>query len=563
MRDDLTANIQASNNGVTGSRNLVTIKDQDGKYHHILIDCGYFQEEKWKYLNYLDDVNVDKIEAIILTHNHIDHTGLVPKLVNRGYRGPIYCTDITAELLTDYWMDSLKMQPDECKKMREKYPDSRINFKPLFTLEDVKIARLLVVAFPYKQTIRILPDVPNIQVTLFNNGHLLGAAYVLLQIIDYRKNRKNLNFLFTGDFCNRNPFYPVDELPNWVKKLELVIVTESTYGTTKTTDIVECFEENLKEAFRKKQNILIGAFAQGRMQQVLQKLRKMQKNGDIPSEYEIYFDGPLGIRTTYKYESIFDWFCPEVKEFKPDEIKVANPKARQSFLDDVGNGKLKILVTTSGMLSNGPAKEYVPLFLGHNNTLIHLTGYAAEGTLARKLIDCQYDSEITLGGQTITKKAEIKTTREFSLHPMKDEIEEFLTQFAIPPIVFIIHGEPFVKESLADELVQKFTAGSNKKIKQVEVLDRSCFYRIRQAAPDLSYVYSEFNDEGKRYNSVEVKRMPSKFVEYEHMLGKEVDRKNRGVNKVQQEKVQLHAKKGKSSRHNDRGYRRPRKNSWR
>jgi metallo-beta-lactamase family protein len=419
-------------------------------------------------LNYVDDLNPDKIDAIILTHNHIDHTGLVPKAVKNGYRNPIYMTEITRDLIQGFWNDCAEQQESNAQEMREKFPLESDKFRALYHVKDVDKALKLCVGVPFRKSIEILPGV---KLTFWENGHILGAGLILLQC-SY-PNMKPINILFTGDLKMKNCFFNVPRLPKWFRNMELIMICESTYGSTRQEDIKCCFRDNILEAFAKKQNILIGAFAQGRMQEMLYEFKVMQEDGLIPNDYAIYVDGPLGIETTFKYQRILDWFNPSKRDFMPEGLQFVDPKFRDNILSD---GVPKIVITTSGMLSNGPARIYVPMFLEHKNSLIHLVGYAAEETLARTLLDAKRDDVIQIGGHEYKKNAVVKTTREKSSHATQDQLIDFINRFNNVKFIGINHGNTDVKKVFADKVADECD-----NVDEIGIFDREhmyCFYRV-------------------------------------------------------------------------------------
>ena len=460
--------VSAYHSEVTGSRFLVTVERPDDVIYRIVIDWGYFQEPKYRYLNYVDDLNPENIDAIIVTHNHIDHTGLLPKAVRQGYKNKIYMTEITQELIGDFLYDSAEQQEENACDMRWRYPDEAHKFNALYHNEDVAKTLKLCVGVGYRKTLEILPGV---KLTFWENAHILGAAMVLLQC-SY-PNMKPVNYLFTGDFKFANCFTRVPMFPKWFRNMELIMFCESTYGTTRKEDIKQCFRANILEAFERKQDILIGAFAQARMQEILYDFKLMQEEGLIPPEYQICVDGPLGISTCYRYGSILEWYNSSRKDFMPNGVRFMDHKSRANIFEA---GIPKIVITTSGMLNNGPAREYVPMFLGRENALIHLVGYAAEETMARKLLDAKRDDVIKFGGVCFQKKAVIKTTREKSSHATEEELIELIRMFNNIKFLGINHGNTEVKDQFGDDVLMECP-----NVEQIGILDREhmySFYRL-------------------------------------------------------------------------------------
>ena len=467
-RQSIKVYMSACHSEVTGSKIPLTIVFPNNRKQRILIDCGSFQEKDYRYLNYFTDVNPKNVDAILITHNHIDHTGQLPTMVKGGFKSFIYMTKITRQLLPAFLMDSASRQTKNMKEMIAMYPEEAWRFKPLYNKDDVRETLKHCVGVRYQETMEILPG---IEVTFFINGHILGAAMILIQC--HYPGVRPLNLLFTGDYKLQNPFFEVPDLPEWLKKMNLIVIHEATYGTTKAECLKVCFVKNLLEAFKKQQDILIGASAQGKMQDVLLDLRKLQNMNLIPENYDICIDGTLGISTTYAYQEILEEFNPKKTDFIPDGIIKVDWKQRKTILN---SNRRKIIVTTSGMLSNGPAQVYVPIFLQHKKALIHLTGYAAEDTLARKLIDAKHEEVVVIDNKVYQKRADIKSTREKTAHTTLDESLKFIGKFEHIAFLAINHGREEVKLGFKDIVDEQCS-----NVEQTGILDRETVFCITQS----------------------------------------------------------------------------------
>jgi metallo-beta-lactamase family protein len=488
MNANLKAYLSAYQMEVTGSRFLLRIEFPFGEVKRILIDCGYFQEIEYRVLNYVHDLDPRKIDAIIVTHNHIDHTGLIPKMVREGFSGPIYMTSITRELVGDFWLDCAAQQEENTNYLKQKFPNDAWQFKPLFYNEDVNKAKAQSIGLPFRKEFEIIPGV---YVTYYENGHLLGAGMIHLRIAGYGK--KDIEYFFTGDYKPYNPFFKVPPLPKKLLRKDLIIVCESTYGSTRSDEIKYVLKRNLMESLAAGKNILIGAFAQGRMQEMLLLVRRMQDEGLIPSGYRICYDGNLGIKTTQKYISILEWYNKPMADFLPKNLEVVDAKARGNILND---NRPVLLITTSGMLSNGPAVTYVPIFLSDPNSVIHLVGYAAEETIARDLLESKHESQITIRGETYVKRAKVFTTRECTSHATEDQLLDLIRLFEHPVMVLINHGATSVQKEF-----QKAVSDECENVPEVDFINRNTMYHMVMMG-------------SRRTWELKIKKMPSKLNKF-------------------------------------------------
>lgn len=449
------ADIMAMNSEVTGSCNLVIVKKPDGETLRFVVDCGLFQERKYDELNTALPFNAENIDFCLVTHVHVDHVGRLPYMVKNGFSRPIYTTETTAKLLPLALNDSFKVLSSVAKRKNERclYSDSDVDK----TLSILKPCR-------YNETIQVNE---NVKVTFLENGHLVGAALILVQI-SY-PGYEDINLLFTGDYNNKNMFFDVAPIPKWILELPLTVVQESTYGDMNSDEIRETFEENIIECLNNDGTAVVLVFSLGRAQEILYKLKCMQKEGKLDTQIPIYFDGKLGIKYTHLY--INDGLCikPEMRDFLPDNLTWVDKESRGSVLEDENK---KIILTTSGMGSYGPAQVYIPEYISRNKALIQFTGYTAEGTMGNRLKSTELGEMVEVGGLIAKKRADVEYTTEYSAHAKADEMIAFLKQFENLKLVLVNHGESQTKEIFAERIVNEVDT------KRVGLLGREYFFRV-------------------------------------------------------------------------------------
>lgn len=454
------ADVQALHEEVTGSCILVNVKFPDGTTKRILVDCGLFQEGDYSEYNKDLPFNVLNIDHVIVTHNHVDHTGRLPLLVQHGYRGKTHMSHDTATLIPNALKDSYKVL-----KIRAQLANEHV----LYTEDDVDKTLELIEGHNFEESIWLDE---NIKITFFMNGHLPGAVAFLLQVKYHsrEKHYEDINMLFTGDYNNKNVFFDVNPIPKWVHQLPLTIVQEATYGNMNSSDIKQVFVENLMKALYLNKEIIIPVFSLGRSQEILYLLRKLQDENKLNKNIPIYFDGKLGIKYTRLFTTGKIQIKEECKDFLPENLTyVTSLKQRNEITSDY---KCKIILTTSGMGSQGPAQYYLPIYIKRSNVLIHFTGYCAEGTLGRMLYESKNDSVVEVFGLKVRKAADVQFTSEFSAHAKADELIDFLRPFENIKFLLINHGSSDAKDDYAERVIKELDP------KNVCVLNRNYFFRV-------------------------------------------------------------------------------------
>lgn len=447
--------VMAMHPEVTGSCNLVIVKLPNSETIRFVVDCGIFQESEYEELNYTLPFNAESIDFCLVTHNHVDHTGRLPFMIKNGFQNKIYATETTCKLMPLALSDSCKVLEDVAK---------RKNKKCLYTETHVKETVSNLEPCRYEETIEIGQ---NIKVTFLNNGHLMGAAVILVQI-SY-PNFNDINLLFTGDYNKHNMFFDVKPIPEWILELPLTVIQESTYGDMDTQEIHRCFEDNILACMNRVGTAIVPVFSLGRTQEILYELKCMQNRGLLSVNIPIYLDGNLAIKYTNWYIKDGLDIKDDMRDFLPKNLTFVDKASRISILEDTG---CKIILTTSGMGSYGPAQLYIPEYIKRENALIHFTGYTAEGTLGYRLRNTKIDEHVEIGGLIAKKRAMVEYTTEYSAHAKANDMIDFLKQFRKLKLVLVNHGESNVKTKFANRILDEVET------KNVGLLGREYFFRV-------------------------------------------------------------------------------------
>lgn len=449
---------------VTGSFNLGIIKVED-KTIKFAVDCGLYQDRDFEEQNCKFPTKPEELDFVILTHNHVDHSGRLPLLVKYGFRGKIYTTKVTKRILGKALEDNTRIMKDTSK---------RKNKEILYESEDAQNTLNLVEGCEYNTPIRVNE---NVTITFIPNGHLIGSALVLVQI-HCPCNPKDINLLFSGDYNYRNMFFRVAPVRKWITKLPINIIMESTYGYMNSNEIKETFETNIVKAIKEKKTIVVPVFSLGRAQEILYILKHLQKKyPELLSDVKIYHDGKLSFYYTDMYYKLQSEgllrFYKDKMDFLPENYVRVDDKMMRKDIVSLKSNESKIILTTSGMGSYGPAQVYLPAYIGNPNALIHFTGYCAEGTLGYRLKSADKGEIVEIGGVRLVKQANIEFTNEFSAHAKADEmLNKFLKKFEKPLFVMLNHGEDNSKDVFSDRILRETD------VKQVGILGREYFYRI-------------------------------------------------------------------------------------
>ena len=418
---------------VTGSRFLLDI----GKFR-LLFDCGLFQGLKELRLRNWEPfpVDVSSIDAVVISHAHIDHTGYLPRLVKEGFKGPIYCTRPTADLMEIMLLDSAKLQEEEASYANEKGYSKHPTALPLYTTQDAASVFPLFKKYNYDERIAITD---NIEMTYKDAGHLLGSAITELYIKGKNQHKK---IVFSGDLGrNRDVML---RPPSAIEEADVLFI-ESTYGNKDNPALNPAadLERIVKETISRNGVVLIPAFAVGRTQVLLYYLHQLMETDRIP-DIPVYIDSPMAISATYLY-----YRYPEYHKVKFNQSEFAR-KLETNMLLFVKTSKHSktlnniksnaIIISSSGMMTGGRILHHLYHRLPNPQDTVVVAGYQAEGTRGRKLVD--KEPSIRIFGDEVPVRCKVENMTSLSGHADRAELLDWMKNFRqSPKMVFTVHGE--------------------------------------------------------------------------------------------------------------------------
>jgi len=438
---------------VTGSCYLV----ETGEVK-FLVDCGMFQggrqadklnEQPFKFIP-------REIAFVLLTHAHIDHSGLLPKLVANGFDGPIYTTTATADLLEVMLPDSAHIQEIEAERenrRREKSKDRKHKQEavPLYTMAEAETTLGKLQAVSYDT--RLTPH-PSVNCSFRDAGHILGSAIIEVWVKDRNKQTK---LVFSGDLGQ--PDRPILRDPTVIDEADILFI-ESTYGDRLHKDMPSTMDEFVyavnNTLQRKKGNVIIPAFAVGRTQEIIYAFYQLTRQGRF-KDLKIYVDSPMATKATAITMRHMEMFDEEAKELNawrdknhvPLKLTFTGSAEESIALNSIHSGA--IIISASGMCDAGRIKFHLINNLGKRQNTILITGFQAQGTLGRRLVDGAKTTRIY--GNDIPVRAEIYTIGGFSAHADQADLLHWLKQFKHPPAqTFVVHGEAHAAQALADNI---------------------------------------------------------------------------------------------------------------
>jgi metallo-beta-lactamase family protein len=384
----------------------------------------------------------ETIDFVILTHAHIDHSGMIPKLYKKGFKGNVYCTKATRELCSVVLPDSGHIQMMEIERKNRKLARSGGTLlEPIYTAEDAAKCMENFITCRYEEQYEFASG---IKARFYDAGHILGSAIIELVIEEQGKEKK---VVFSGDIGNTNQ--AIIEDPTKIKEAD-VVVMESTYGNRYHLDNenkIDMLAKVVRETVKKGGNLVIPSFAVERTQDLVYYLKKMKENGTIPP-VEIYIDSPMAVEATKVFiqnPQCFDEEASIMTKGKGAEELFEGPDIHYvlSAEDSIALNKIKggaIIISASGMADAGRIKHHLKHNLWRPESTVLFVGYQAEGTLGRKILEGE--KKVKIHGEEISVKAKIERIDDFSAHADQKGLLDWLKSFEKKPgKVILVHGE--------------------------------------------------------------------------------------------------------------------------
>ncbi len=432
---------------VTGSMYLF---DVDGR--KFLLESGMFQgEHEIEERNYNEfPFDPAEIEYVIITHGHLDHLGLVPKLVAEGFNGEIITTPATRDIASIMLLDAAKLQEEEAYALSKR--NERRGLPPVEPLYDVSDAVMSLSKFTkivhYSRPLTLFDS---IEITFRDAGHILGSAFVEMNF------KNGPKFVFSGDLGNYNkPIVRDPDAP--VMKDADYVMMETTYGDRVHKSVEESVRE-LKEAiqdtFERGGNVIIPSFALERAQDILYFLREFYEQGELPKGTKVFLDSPLAISATRIFKAHPECYDDEARELLKEHkdpftfpgLRFTRSVEESKKINDIKSGA--IIIAGSGMCTGGRVKHHLKHNLWRKESSVVFVGYQARGTLGRKIIEGH--ESVIIYGEEVKVRAKVYTINGFSSHAGKDGLLDWARKFDDPTFV-LVHGEPESREAFAKSL---------------------------------------------------------------------------------------------------------------
>ncbi len=438
---------------VTGSQHLIEV---NGK--KLLLDCGLYQgSRKDTYArNQVLPFNAAEIDALILSHAHIDHCGNVPNLVKSGFQGHIVCTYATRDLATVMLRDSAKIQQYDVAYLNKKREKQNLPLlAPIYDLADAVESLKNFVGIGYERPFLVLPGVT---VTFYDAGHILGSAITVLDIED-QEQKRDVRLVFSGDLGR--PDRPILRDPTFIDEADVLLV-ESTYGNRlheAQEDGSRKLERIVNETYKRGGKLIVPAFAVGRTQELVYRLHQLVERRDIPPHLPVYVDSPMAIDATSVYRLHPEAYDEEISKFllenggnDPfgfDMMRYTRSTAESKELNFLAEPA--VIISASGMAEAGRILHHLKNNVEDPRNTILIVGWQAPHTLGRRIVEKQ--PRVHIFGEEYHLKAQVETINGFSAHADRHELLAWTGRYRQRPShTYIVHGEEEASLALADAL---------------------------------------------------------------------------------------------------------------
>ncbi|MCC7400755.1 MAG: MBL fold metallo-hydrolase [Chitinophagaceae bacterium] len=439
---------------VTGSKHLLTLKN--GK--KVLLDCGMFQGlgKETDMMNREFGFEPAEVDAMILSHAHVDHSGLIPKLVKDGFNGKIFCTPATRDLTEVLLQDSAEIQEDDIKYAnKRRMMDGQLALRPLYTMDDAKRSVQHLVTIEYHIWFDVIEGV---QAMFTDAGHIIGSTCVNLKV---NENGKETHITFSGDVGRYRDV--ILKSPENFPQADYIIM-ESTYGdslhdqSTTTPDLLLSWIE--KACLQRKGKLIMPAFSVGRTQEILYDLNQLENENRLP-DLNYFVDSPLSVSATEivkKYPQYFNKRVQKIMQSDSDPFSFRGLKyiktVDQSKMLNFQNGPM-VVISASGMGDAGRVKHHISNNIENSRNTILFTGYCEPHSLGGRLL--AGDKEVNIFGVTHEVNAEIGSIRSMSAHGDYEDLSQWLAcqDKKLVRQLFLVHGEYEVQQNFKRRLVGK------------------------------------------------------------------------------------------------------------
>ncbi len=421
---------------VTGSKHLLSV---NGK--QILLDCGLYQgrrsesERRNRHLPF-DPTSID---AVLLSHAHIDHAGSIPTLVKLGFTGPIYATHATVDLCGILLRDSAYVQNHNLEYLNSRRRKrGELPLEPLYTEQDVEAALEQMRGVDYDEPFRAFRGV---DVTFRDAGHILGSSILKIDLTERGHKRR---LIFTGDLGRKD--MPILKDPHDVRSAD-VLITESTYGQREHRDIANVGDRVasfIRDTAKRRGKIIVPSFAVGRTQRIIYMVHELMRDGKIP-EFPIYVDSPLAVRATKIFKRHWECFDDEMKELVRDQDDPLSFSRVTYVLEAAESKKLNrksgpmMIISASGMCEAGRVVHHLKNSITSRRNAVMIVGFQAEHTLGRRIVE--RERQVRIFGKPYPLRAKVAVFDEFSAHADRGELLAFAKNIRRPPQrTIVVHG---------------------------------------------------------------------------------------------------------------------------